>query len=193
MILKHLALIATAGALAAAADYTIDSSHSSAQFAVRHLGVSNVKGQFSKIIGTVQFDAAKPAETKVNAVIDVATVDTRDEKRDGHLKGADFFDVAKFPTMTFTSTKAWMEGGTMKLAGNLTLHGVTKPVTLELSEKPAEVKDPWGMMRVGTTATTKINRKDFGVTWNKALDNGGVMISDEVAITIDLEGTRKAS
>jgi polyisoprenoid-binding protein YceI len=185
-----LALLTTA---AHAAEYQIDASHSGAQFAVKHLMVSNVKGSFSKMSGTVTWDAKKPEATAINATIDVASVDTRNGDRDKHLKSADFFDAEKFPSMTFKSNKVYKQNNTWKVAGDLTLHGITKPVVLDIVEGPSnEIKDPWGMMRTGATAKTKINRRDFGLTWNKSMDSGGVVVGEEIDITLDIEITRKA-
>lgn len=171
--------------------YNIDTPHSSAQFSVEHLMISKVNGEFRKVSGTVFFDPAKPESDKIDAVIDATTVSTRDDQRDGHLKSDAFFDIAKYPTLTFKSTGASKEGGKLLVKGDLTLHGVTKPVTLEVQGPTAEIKDPFGNLRVGASASTKINRKDFGLVWNKALDGGGVMVGDEVIITIDVELARK--
>jgi polyisoprenoid-binding protein YceI len=172
-------------------EYKIDSAHSSAQFAVSHMMISTVRGEFGKVSGTVYFDPAKPEADKVDASIEVSAVTTREEKRDGHLKSPDFFDVAKYPTMTFKSTNAYKEDGKLMVKGDLTMHGVTKPVVLTVEGPSAEMKDPYGMQRVGASATTKINRKDFGLTWNKTLDGGGMMVGDDVSITLDVEMTRK--
>ena len=187
-----LALI-FAGCLPAAAQnlYKIDTAHSSAQFSVVHMMISKVNGEFQKVSGTVYFDPNKPESDKIDAVVDMTTVSTREEKRDGHLKSPDFFDVAKYPTMTFKSTSASKQGGKLMVMGDLTLHGVTKPVTLEVEGPSAEVKDPMGNIKVGASASATINRKDFGLTWNKAMDGGGVMVSDEVKINIDVELARK--
>jgi polyisoprenoid-binding protein YceI len=171
--------------------YNIDSAHSSAQFSVVHLAISKVNGEFRKVSGTVYFDANDPSKDKIDAVVDTTTVSTREDKRDEHLKSDAFFDVAKYPTMTFKSTSASKEGGKLLVNGDLTLHGVTKPVTLEVEGPSAEIKDPFGNLKVGASASTKINRKDFGLTWNKALDGGGVMVGDEVTINIDVELARK--
>lgn len=188
---KLLTFFAAAAVLASAAEYQIDPTHSAAQFSVKHLMVSKVRGQFSKVTGTVSFDPQNLKASSIKATIDMNTVDTRDPQRDGHLKSPDFFDVAKFPTMTFESTKLYQEGGKLKAAGNLTIKGVTKPVVLTIDGPGPEVKDPWGNLRLGASASTVINRQDFGVTWNKNLDGGGVMLSDEVAIDLDIEITRK--
>jgi polyisoprenoid-binding protein YceI len=181
-----LAAVATLGL--AAADYKIDTSHSSAQFAVAHLGISKTKGEFADVQGSVSYDPAKLSATKIEAVIGVATIDTKDEKRDAHLKSADFFDVEKFPTMKFVSTKVEKAGNNkLKVTGDLTIKGVTKQVVLAVDGPTGEVKDPWGGMRRAASATTKINRKDFGITWNKTLDAGGLLVGDEVDITLEIE------
>ena len=172
-------------------EYKIDSAHSSAQFAVSHMMISTVRGEFGKVSGTVYFDPAKEEADKVDASIEVSAVTTREEKRDGHLKSPDFFDVAKYPTMTFKSTSAYKEGSKLMVKGDLTIHGVTKPAVLTVEGPTAEMKDPYGMQRVGASATTKISRKDFGLTWNKTLDGGGVMVGDDVSVTIDVEMSRK--
>jgi len=185
-------LLALAALLPAMAQtYTIDSAHSAAQFSVKHLMVSNVRGEFTKMTGTVTWDDANPAKISIDTTIDANTISTREPKRDEHLRSADFFGTAKYPTMNFKSTKAWKSGGKWLVAGNLTLHGVTKPVTLTLDGPTPEVKDPWGMMRRGASATTTINRKDFCLTWNKALETGGLMVGEEVQITLDIESARK--
>jgi polyisoprenoid-binding protein YceI len=172
---------------AAAQTWTIDSAHSQSSFAVRHLMVATVRGDFGKTTGTVEYDGKNLASVKVNATIDVNTVNTREQKRDDHLRSADFFDVAKFPTMTFVSKRAEAAGqGKFKLVGDLTMKGVTKEVVLDVEGPTAPIKGARGETRVGATATTTINRKDFGVTWNRALDGGGVVVSDEVQVTIDL-------
>lgn len=176
-----------------AADYEIDAAHASAQFSVRHLMVSNVKGVFSNVKGTVTYDPANPSASKVEATIDAATVDTRNGKRDDHLKSADFFDVAKFPLLKFVSKKVEQpQPGKLKVTGDLTIHGVTKEVVLDVDGPTDEIKDPWGNLKRGASATAKVNRKDFGLTWNKALETGGVVVGDDVEITIELELQKKA-
>jgi polyisoprenoid-binding protein YceI len=190
-IVSGAALIAAGLPLQAQHLYHIDTAHSSAQFSVVHMMISKVNGEFQKVSGTVYLDPAKPENDKIDATIDATTVSTRDDHRDADLKSANFFDVAKYPTLTFKSTGASKEGGKLLVKGDLTLHGVTKPVTLEVEGPTAEVKDPWGNQRVGASATTKIDRKDFGLVWNKAMDNGGVMVGDDVTINIDVELTRK--
>jgi polyisoprenoid-binding protein YceI len=189
--LAFFALAAVAGLQAAT--YEIDSSHSSANFTVRHLMISNVRGQFSKVTGKVQFDPKNLAASSVEATIDTTTVNTREERRDAHLKSADFFDVAKYPSMTFKSKKFAAAGaGKYKVTGDLTIHGVTKEVVLDLAEVTPETKGMQGETRVGGQASTKINRKDFGLTWSKTMDGGGAVVGDEVQITLDLELIKKA-
>jgi polyisoprenoid-binding protein YceI len=189
--MKSLALLGLFASLSFGQTYQIDTAHSGAAFSVRHMMVTNVSGRFSNLKGSVVIDEKTPANSKVEAVIDVATVNTNEPKRDGHLKSPDFFDVAKFPTMTFQSTKVYKSGDVTKVEGNLTLHGVTKPVTLTLSEVSPEVKHPMGGLVRGATATTKISRKEFGLTWNRALEAGGVTVGDEVSITLEIEMSRK--
>ncbi len=172
--------------------WTIDSAHSGAQFTVRHMMVSNVRGQLSNITGTVVYDPANPAASKVDATIDVNTINTNEPKRDAHLKSPDFFDAGKYPTMRFVSKRVMPAGpGKLKLLGDLTLHGVTKEVTLDVEGPAAAIKEGNGGARTGASATTKINRKDFGLTWNRAMEAGGVAVGDEITITLDVELTRK--
>jgi polyisoprenoid-binding protein YceI len=174
--------------LAFASTWTIDPAHSSVGFKVRHLMVSNVKGVFGKVTGVVDIDDRDVTKSKASATIETASIDTGLAKRDTHLKSADFLDVAKFPVMTFAATKVVPSGeGKLKVIGDLTLHGVTRSVTLDV-EGPSQVaKDPMGNIRRGASAETKINRKDFGLTWNKAMETGGVLVGDEVIISIELE------
>jgi polyisoprenoid-binding protein YceI len=172
---------------ASAGTWNIDGAHSSVQFAVRHMMVSTVRGGFTKVSGTVDLDETDLSKSRIEATIDATTVDTREPKRDAHLKSPDFFDVASNPTITFKSKSVEKTGAGFKVTGDLTLRGVTKEVVLDVDPLSPQVKDPGGNARTGTTARTKINRKDFGVSWNRALDSGGVVVSDEVAITIDVE------
>jgi polyisoprenoid-binding protein YceI len=185
----RISALLLASIAAIGAEYTIDSTHSAATFGVRHMMVTNVRGQFSKVTGKVVYDPKNLASSKVEATIDASSIDTQEPKRDAHLKSADFFDVAKFPTLTFRSTKWMRENGKLKIAGDLTLHGVTKPVVLDVEGPATEVKGASGMM-IGATASTKISRKDFGLTWNKLLDTGGAVVGDEVSITLDIEAIR---
>jgi polyisoprenoid-binding protein YceI len=181
------------GSLAAAATYDIDSSHSSAQFSVRHLMISNVEGEFKKVTGTVVYDPGDLRASRVEAVIDANTINTRDEKRDRHLKSADFFDIAKFPTLTFKSKEFRKTNGKLQIKGDLSMRGVTREVVLDVDGPAAEVTDALGNARLGATATTKISRKNWGFTWNKTIETGGVIVGDEVTITLDIEATRKAA
>ncbi|MBI2689273.1 MAG: polyisoprenoid-binding protein [Acidobacteria bacterium] len=187
MRLIPLLLIAAA---AHGAEYTIDSAHSSAGFAVRHMMVSTVRGAFSKVTGKISYDPKNLAASKVEASIDTTTVDTREAKRDAHLRSPDFFDTAKFPAMTFRSTKWSREGGKLKIAGDLTIHGVTKAVVLDVDGPAPEVKGASGAMTIGATASTKVSRKEYGLMWNKLLETGGAVVGDEVLITLDIEATK---
>ncbi len=171
-----------------AAEWRIDPNHSAAQFAVRHMMVSTVRGQFDTMSGTVNYDPQNPTAAKVMVEIDVASVNTRNERRDNDLRSENFFDVAKYPKMTFESTKVEKVGDGLKMTGNLTLHGVTKEVTFDVDGPASPITTQRGM-RTGASATAKISRKDFGMTWNRAIEAGGVTVSDEVAITIDIEMT----
>ncbi len=185
------ALVLASPSMAFAAEYVIDSAHSAAQFSVKHMMVSNVRGAFSKVTGTANIDEKDMTKSTVEAVIDATTVNTNEPKRDEHLRSADFFDTAKYPTITFKSTKVEKAGENFKVTGNLTMHGVTKPVVLDVEGFTTEAKDPWGNTKRGGTATTKINRKDFGLGWNSVLETGGVAVGEEVAITLDLELNKK--
>ena len=174
--------------------YQIDPAHASAQFKVRHMMIANVKGEFDKIIGTVNFDPANPSASTVDATIEVASIpaSARRAARLAHLKSPDFFDVEKFPTITFKSKKVTATGSdSFTVVGGLTIHGVTKEVDLKVAELTEETKDPWGNLRRGAEAKTRINRKDFGMTFNMALEAGGFMVGDEVDLTIDVELIRQ--
>ena len=185
--------MSTAPTAATAVTYTIDPAHSGAGFKIRHLMVAYVRGGFSGVSGTVIFDAAHPANSKIDASIDATTLLTHDEKRDAHIKGADFLDVEKYPKITFVSKQVVPDGKYQwKVTGDLTFRGVTKPVTLDVESAPAEAKDPWGNLRSGASAETVIKRSDFGLVFNAPLETGGFMLSDEVHIHIDVEMIRKA-
>jgi len=179
-------------AVGGASTWEIDSVHSSAQFAIRHLMVSTVRGDFRKVTGTINLDDQDATKSTIEANIDVASINTGIEKRDDHLKSPDFFDVAKYPSMTFKSKKVQKAGGEgkYKITGDLTLHGITKEVVLDFEGNLKPIKDPMGKTRVGGMASTKLNRKDFGLAWNKALETGGVVVGDDVTVTIDLEMTQ---
>ena len=175
-----------------AATWQIDPDHSSFQFKVRHRMVSNVKGDFTKAKGVVTIDERDIANLKLEITIDAASVNTGHAKRDEHLRNADFFDVAKHPTITFVSKRAEKAGmDRLKVIGDLTMHGVTREVTVDVEGPTQEVKDPWGNFRRGATATTKINRKDFGLTWNRVLETGGVVVGEDVDIFVEIELIKK--
>jgi polyisoprenoid-binding protein YceI len=174
--------------IASAATWTIDPDHSNLGFKVRHLMVSNVSGSFEKHSGTVDINDRDITKSRVEVSIDTSSINTHVQKRDEDLRSANFFDVAKYPTMTFVSKKVAKAGkDKLKVTGYLTLHGVTKEVVLDVEGPSKESKDPWGVIRRGATATTKINRKDFGLVWNKSLETGGVVVGDEVNITLEIE------
>ncbi|MCU0228062.1 MAG: YceI family protein [Bryobacterales bacterium] len=185
--LNTLMLTSVLAVGALAADYKIDPAHSSANFSVTHMGLSKVRGGFGNVQGIVSYDPANLAATKVEATVDVSTVSTNDPKRDGHLKSPDFFEAEKFPTMKFVSSKVEKAGNGLKVTGDLTIKGVTKQAVLNIDGPTDEIKDMRGMKRRAAAATTRINRKDFGITFNRVLDTGGLMISDEVDITIDIQ------
>jgi len=173
--------------------YQIDTAHTHAQFKVRHLMVSNVKGDFDKVTGTVTFDDANPSASAINVTIEVASISTREPQRDAHLKSAEFFDVEKFPTMTFVSKEVVRSGeDSFEVVGDLTIHGITKLIDLNVTSLTPEMKDPFGLFRRGAEAKATILRSDFGLVYNAVLEAGGVAISDEVHITIDTELTRPA-
>ena len=174
-----------------ASTWELDPAHSSVQFAVSHLMVSTVRGTFDKFTGTVNLDEADPTKSSVEATIDAASIDTREPKRDSHLKSPDFFDVEKFPTIAFKSKSIAKSGDKFNVVGDVTIHGVTKEITLEATGSPKPMQDPMGHTKLGGEVHGKLNRKDFGMTWNKGLDNGGVVVGDEVTITIDVELVKK--
>jgi len=172
--------------------WNIDATHSHATFAVRHMVVSTVKGHFNVLSGTVNIDTANPASSWVQAEIDAASIDTNEANRDKHLRSPDFFDVEKYPKITFKSTKVEPAGDNQyKVTGDLTLHGVTKPVVFDV-EYSGEVKDPYGFRRAGFSGKTKISRKEWGLTWHTLLETGGAVVADEVKIEVDLEAVTKA-
>jgi len=168
--------------------WNLDASHSVAEFKVRHMMISNVKGQFAKVSGTLSLDASDLTNSRVDAVIEASSIETRDAQRDAHLKSADFFDVEKFPTLSFKSNRITVvRDGELAAEGDLTIHGVTRKVTFAVEGPTPAAKDPWGNTRVAIAATTKINRKDFGLTWNAALETGGILVGDEITITLDVQ------
>ena len=185
--------VVVAAPLAASADtWQIDPAHTTVGFTVRHMTISSVRGQFDKVAGTITANGNDPASAVIEATIDTASIDTRSADRDSDLRSANFLDVAKYPTMTFKSKKLEAAGpGKYNVVGDLTLHGVTKEVTLAVVVPSAPIKDPWGNTRAGATATTTISRKDFGLTWNKMIETGGAVVGDAVAVEIDVEAVKK--
>ena len=187
-------LLVAAPALAGAAEWTVDPAHSTASFTVKHMMVSTVRGEFGKMTGTASWSKPDYSDAKVDVTIDATTIDTREPKRDAHLRSPDFFDVAKFPTLTFKSKRVEKarEKGHVTLVGDLTIHGVTHEVAFDVSGPSPEMKTPFGTIAVGAEAKAKINRKDYGLNWNKPLEAaGGVLVSDEVNIDINLELSKK--
>jgi polyisoprenoid-binding protein YceI len=173
--------------------WNIDPAHSAAEFKVKHMMISNVKGNFSGLSGVLTEHTVDSTLSSIEASIPVATVSTGDPQRDGHLKSGDFFDAEKFPTMTFKSTTVVRKAeGEYSVTGDLTIHGVTKPVTFAVEGPSAPGKDPWGNTRIGLSATTKINRKDFGLSWNAALETGGFLVGEEVSVTLDVQFIKAA-
>jgi polyisoprenoid-binding protein YceI len=176
----------TTAAVAAKTTWAIDAGHTNAEFAVKHLMIATVRGRFSDLSGTVELDPDEPTNSTVDVTVNVASIDTRQEQRDEHLRSADFFDVANFPILTFKSTGIRRDGANFLVDGDLTIRGVTKPVTLRATEE-GRTRDPWGGERIGFSASTKVNRRDFGLTWNQVLEAGGFAVGDEVKITLDVE------
>ncbi len=187
-----IALTLVVPALAQAGSWDMDPAHSEVGFKIRHMMVANVRGVFHDAKGTLQFDAADPGSSSVDVVIQAASIDTGIEKRDNHLRSPDFFDAATFPTLTFKSTKFdKVADGVFKVTGNLAIHGVTKEVVLDVEGLDQQVVDLQGGTRMGAFATTKLNRKDYGLTWNKALEAGGWLVGDEVTISLEVELVEK--
>jgi len=176
------------------AEWQIDPSHSAAHFSVRHLMIANVRGEFGKLSGSAIFDPADLTRSTVSVSMDATSINTREPQRDQHLRSADFLDVANHPVITFRSKRIAAAGPEhYKLTGDLTIRGVTKEVTFDVEGPTPTIRDPWGNMRSGVTATAKINRKDFGLVWNAMIECGGVLVGEEVSITIEAELTQKAS
>ena len=167
--------------------WTIDPAHSSASFSIKHMMIAKVHGGFEKLSGQLAYDPASLKDSTIEVTIDAASINTREPQRDTHLKSADFFDVEHFPTLTFRSTAVSGSGDSLKVIGDLTIHGITKSVTLAVEGPSEEMKDPWGNTKIGASATTKISRKEFGLTWNAALEAGGFLVGDDVAITLDIQ------
>jgi polyisoprenoid-binding protein YceI len=172
--------------------WQIDPAHTEVGFSVKHLMISTVRGRFAGVKGTIVLDEANPERSSVEAEIDAATIDTRAEQRDAHLRSADFFDVEKYPTITFRSRRVErVSDGRYRIVGDLTIRGVTREVVLDATEE-GRGRDPWGGDRLGFSATTTIDRRDFGLTWNQALETGGVLVGNEIKISIDVEAVKAA-
>jgi polyisoprenoid-binding protein YceI len=173
-------------------EWTIDAAHSHVGFSVRHLMISNVRGEFTKLSGSVTWDPARPDATRLDVEIDVASINTREEKRDAHLRSADFFDAEQYPTITYRSRGVGRNKGDghIEVVGDLTIHGVTRVVVLDVEGPTPEQNDPWGNARIGATARTVIKRSDFGMTWNSALETGGVLVGDDIKIELEVELTK---
>lgn len=167
--------------------YQIDPAHSKAGFTVKHMMISKVHGQFEKMSGELDYDSVNPMGASVDIKIEAASIITGETQRDSHLKSPDFFNVEKYPHLTFKSTKIERAGEGLKVVGDLTICGTTKSVTLHVEGPSSEIKDPWGKIKLGASATAKISRKDFGLNWNTALENGGVLVDDEVIIILDVQ------
>lgn len=174
--------------------YKIDPAHSSAHFVVRHMMITNVRGGFSGVTGTIDYDPENPTQSRIDVVIDASKLNTLDEQRDAHLKSPDFLHVEQHPTITFKSKKVAAAGkDEWKITGDLTIHGVTKEVVLNAEGPTPEGKDLYGNTRIGASATTKIKRSDFGLTWNAALETGGVAVSDELKIELEISAIKAGS
>src|SRR5271169_3518527 len=190
-LVSALAFLSSVSALAQAATWNIDPAHSTAQFTVRHLGISNVTGSFTKVTGTVVLNDKDITQSQVLAYIDVNSVDTRVEARDKDLRSPNFFDVEKYPTIEFKSKRIISGGGKLQLIGDLTIHGTTREVTLDVDGPTPEVTDPWGNSRRGISATTAINRRDFNLLYNNLLKTGEAVVGDNIKIQIDAEIVKK--
>ena len=190
-MLSTIALVASLSALAQTSTWNIDPAHSTAQFTVRHLGISNVTGSFTKVTGTVVLNDRDITQSEVSATIDVNSVDTRVEARDKDLKSPHFFEIEKYPTIEFKSKKIVSSGGRLQVIGDLTIHGTTRDVTLDVDGPTPELADPWGNLRRGISATTTINRKDFNLLYNNLVKTGEAVVGDTVKIQIDAEMVKK--
>lgn len=172
--------------------YQIDPSHSTAGFSIKHMMIAKVHGGFEKMSGQLSYDAQNVAASSIEVAIEAGSINTREAQRDTHLKSADFFDVEKYPQITFKSKQVEAAGDNLKVVGDLTIHGVTKQVTLDMEAPSEEVKDPWGNTKMGVSGTTKIKRKDFGLTWNAALEAGGVLVGDDVTINLEVQFVKQS-
>ena len=185
-----LLAVGTMGSSVHAATYTLDAAHTTIGFSVRHMMVSNVKGSFGEFEGTIEFDETNPSAMTASATIKVASVDTANEKRDDHLRNEDFFDAPQFPTITFVTTRVEGTLPNLTLVGDLTIKGVTKEVSIPV-EVGGPIANPWGQIVIGLSGGTTINRQDFGLTWSKSLDGGGVVVGDEVKLILEIEATKQ--
>jgi len=181
----------TESAPAALVKYTLDGSHTHLGFAVRHMMIANVRGEFTSVSGEVSYDPQHPEATRVEVSVDPASINTREEKRDAHLRSADFFDVEKYPKIAFSATRTRRRGDNLEVTGNLTIRDTTREVTLTVDEVTPEHTDPWGNRRIGASARTKIKRSDFGMRWNAALEAGGVLVGDDITLEIEAELIRQ--
>lgn len=182
---------ATAVAAEGTTTWQIDPAHTHVEFSVKHMMITSVKGRFTDVTGTIHLDDGKPARSSVEATLKAASVDTRVDQRDTHLRSADFLDVERFPEITFRSTRVEPRGdGHALVTGDLTIHGVTKPITLDVTEE-GRTKDPWGGERVGFSATGRLDRREFGLVWNQALETGGLVVGNDVRISIEVEAVRQ--
>jgi polyisoprenoid-binding protein YceI len=171
--------------------WQIDPMHSHVEFAVKHMMISTVKGRFAELIGTIQLDEADPTRSSVEVTIDAASIDTREAQRDGHLRSADFLDAEQYPSLTFQSRRVEQLGGDrLRVVGDLTIRGKTREVTLEVTAE-GRAMDPWGNERVGFSARTSLNRQDFGLNWNQALEAGGILVGNEVRISLEVEAIKQ--
>lgn len=190
IVFSLLAVIMTAGAVFSADIYSIDLSHSYAGFSVRHLVITNVKGNFASFSGEITFDENDTIKSSANVIIDIASINTSNADRDKHLRSADFFDVEKYPEMTFVSTGVEKDGDDMILNGRLTMHGVTKDISIPF-EFLGKVTDPWGKERIAFEGETKLSRKEYGMTWSKTIETGGLIVGDEIKIELQIEAVKK--
>jgi polyisoprenoid-binding protein YceI len=171
--------------------YALDASHSHIGFSVRHMMITNVRGEFTSLAGEVSYDPNHPEATRVEVTVDPGSVNTREEKRDAHLRSADFFDVEKYPKVAFSATRTKKRGDALEVTGNLTIRDTTREVTLTVDNVTPEHADPWGARRIGASARTKIKRSDFGMRWNAALEAGGVLVGDDITLEIDVSLVRQ--
>jgi polyisoprenoid-binding protein YceI len=186
-------LFSGASAFAQTSSWDIDPVHSNVQFTVRHMAISNVSGTFHKLSGTLDLSQTDVTKSRISATIDTASLDTREEKRDGHLKSPEFFDVAKYPTITFKSKRIAQSGGQLQMIGDLTIHGVTKEVALDVDAPTKEATDPYGMVRRGFSATTKVRRQDYGLVWSGVTKAGDAVVGDDIKIVLDIELIKKTA